>query len=105
MITSGLEANKIHLRPTGLFANKAKRAFLITFCYTVWFYYINLTISPLDRPITAEFTKGFSMKTYQHPLFVNNSNNNHYFTNYSINNRYVSTNNQLNSETNHLINN
>ena len=53
------------------------------------FYDVNLTISPLDRPITAEFTKGFSMKTYQHPLFVNNSNNNNYFTNNSTNNRSV----------------
>ena len=28
--------------------------------------------------------------TYQHPLFVNNLNNNHYFTNKSTNNRSVS---------------
>ena len=43
------------------------------------FYDINLTILPLNRPITAEFTEGFSTKmslTFQHPLFVNNSNNN-----------------------------
>ena len=43
--------------------------------------------------------------TFKHPLFVNNSNNNHYFTNYSTNNRSVSTNDQLNSKANHLINN
>ena len=43
--------------------------------------------------------------TYQYPLFVNNSNNNHYFTNYSTNNTLVSTNDQLNGKTNHLINN
>ena len=42
---------------------------------------------------------------YQYPLFVNNSNNNHHFTNCSTNNRSVSTNDQLNSKTNHLINN
>ena len=68
-------------------------------------YDVNLTISSLDWPITAEFTKGPSMKTslYQHPLFVNNTNNNHDLTNYSKNNRSVSTNDQLNSKTNHLI--
>ena len=49
----------MHLRPTALFTNKAKQAFLITFCYIVLFYDVNLTISPLDRPIKAEFTKGF----------------------------------------------
>ena len=27
------------------------------------FYDVNLTISPLDRSITSEFTKGISMKT------------------------------------------
>ena len=43
--------------------------------------------------------------TYQHPLFVNNSNNDRYYTNYTQNNRSVSTNDQLNSNTNHLINN
>ena len=44
-----------------LFTNKAKQAFLITLCYTELFYDVNLIdlISPLDRPITAEFTKGF----------------------------------------------
>ena len=70
------------------------------------FYDANLTISPLDR-ITAEFTKGFSMITslINIPVFVNNSNNNHYFTKYSKNNRSVSTNDQLNSKSNHLINN
>ena len=36
--------------------------------------------------------------TYQHPLFVNNSNNNYYFTNYSTYNRFVSTNDHRNSK-------
>ena len=51
----------------------------------------------------GEFTKAgffFTMKTsctYQHSLFENNSNSNHYSTNYSLNNRFVSTNDQLNS--------
>ena len=34
MIISG---NKMHLRPTALFTNKAKQAFLITLCYIVLF--------------------------------------------------------------------
>ena len=72
----------------------------------MFFYDVNLTISPFDRPITVEFTKGFHEDvTYQHPLFVNNSNNNHYFTNYSTNNRIVSTNDQMHRKTKHLINN
>ena len=37
MIISGLEANEVHLRPTALFTNKAKWAFLITLCYNVLF--------------------------------------------------------------------
>ena len=58
----------------------------------------------MDGSITAEFTKGFSMKTSLINIlcFVNNSNNKRYFTNYSTNNRSV-PNDQLNS--NHLINN
>ena len=43
--------------------------------------------------------------THQHPLFVNNSNNNHYFTNFSTNYRSVSIIDQLNSITICLINN
>ena len=68
---------------------------------------VNLTISLLDRPIVAEFTNGVFHEdvTYQHPLSVNNSNNNHYFPNYPTNNRSVSPNHQLNSKTNHFINN
>ena len=62
MIISGLEANKMHFK-TICFVYKQKRAFFITLCYTLLFYDINLTISPLDSPITLEFTKGFSMKT------------------------------------------
>ena len=59
---AGLEANKIHF-VTHCFVSKAKWAFLITLCYNVLFYDVNLTISPLDRAIIAKFTKGFSMKT------------------------------------------
>ena len=54
MITSGLEATHY------FFTNEAKRAFLLR---CIVFYDVNFTISPLDRHITAEFTKGFSMKT------------------------------------------
>ena len=73
MIISGLEANKYVLRPTALFTNKAKWAFLITctLCYNVLF----------SKAVFHDDV------TYQHPLFVNNSNNNHYLTNYSKNNR------------------
>ena len=64
MIISRLEANKMHLRPTALFTNKAKWAFLITLCYIVLFFMMLFTQSPpLDWPVTAEFTKEFSMKT------------------------------------------
>ena len=38
MIISGLEANKMHLRLTALFINKAKWAFLIILCYIVLFF-------------------------------------------------------------------
>ena len=52
------------------------------------------------------FERGFHEDvTYQHPLFVNNSNDKYYFTNYSTKNRSVSTNDQLNRKTNHIINN
>ena len=37
MIISGLEANKCILRPTALFTNKAKVAFLNTLCNNVLF--------------------------------------------------------------------
>ena len=71
MIISGLEANKMRLRSTALFTNKAKGAFFITMCYIVLFFYnANLTISPLDRPITAKFTKMCSMKHHLSIFFV-----------------------------------
>ena len=31
--------------------------------HCIVFYDINRTVSPLDRPITAKFTKGFFLKT------------------------------------------
>ena len=67
-----------------------------------------MTIWPLDRSVIANFTKGVFNEdvTYQHPLSVNNSNNNQYFTNlYSIYNSSGSTNGHWNSKTNCLINN
>ena len=64
-----MEANKIKciLRPTSLFTSKATGLFNYTVLNCIDIYDVNLTISPLYRPITAEFTKGFSV-TYQHPL-------------------------------------
>ena len=48
----------------------------------------------------AEFIKGVFHEdvTYQHPLFVNNSNNNHYFTKYSTHIRSVFTNGHPNNK-------
>ena len=51
------------LRPTALFKNKAKWAFIVSFVTVYCFHDVNHTISRLGRPITAEFTKGFSIKT------------------------------------------
>ena len=107
MIIGGLEANKMHLL---CYKSKTKLngPFLLHCVTLCCFYDVNLTISPLDRPITAVFTKWFPMKTSLInilKLFVNNSNNTHYFTNYSTNNRSLSTNDQLNSTITHLINN
>ena len=84
----------MRLRPTAQFTNKAKRAFLITLCYTVLFFYqVNLTISRTGLAYNSRNYKGILHEdvTYQHPLFVNNPNNNHYFTNYLTNNRSVFT--------------
>ena len=99
MIIRGLEANKMHLKTQ--FFN-----YIVLHC--IVFYDIYLTISAwIGLAITAKFTKGFLHDdvTYQHPLFVNNSNNNHYFVNCATNKRSVSTNGQLNSKINHFINN
>ena len=63
MIIRGLKANKMQFK-TYCFVYKAKRAFLITLCNIVLFFHdVNIKISPLDRPIIAEFTKGLYMKT------------------------------------------
>ena len=43
--------------------------------------------------------------TYQHNLFANKSNKNHYFTKYSTYNRSISTNDHQNSKANCLVNN
>ena len=55
---------KCILRPTACIVYKAKRAFfnfIVSRC--IEFYDVNFAISPLGRPIRAEFTKRFSMKT------------------------------------------
>ena len=92
---------KCILRPTVLFTNKVKWAFSATLVYIALFFYdVNITILPLDRPISAEFTKGFSMKElylFKITIII--------LKNYSTNTRSVSTNDQMNSKTNHLINN
>ena len=77
MIISGLEANKMYFK-TALFTNKAKQAFYIVLNCIV-FYDVNLTISPL-KIYKMDFHEDV---TYQHSLFVNNSNNN------QRNNRYI----------------
>ena len=62
MIISGLEANKMHFN-THCFLYKQSYTGLSNYIVLqyVGFYDVNLTISPFDRPITAEFIKGFSM--------------------------------------------
>ena len=57
--------------------------------------------------VIREFTKGFPMKTSLINIlcFVSNSNNNHYFTNYSTYNRSKSTKVPWNRKTDFLINN
>ena len=116
MIISGLEANKCICLPSALFTklNGPYICFNNIVLHCIVFHDVNLSISPRDRPMLAEFTKGFSIKTspinilcYMITIIilqiVNNSNNNHNITNYATNNRSVSTNDQLNSKTNHLI--
>ena len=64
MIISGSEANKMHFK-THYFVYKESKTDLFNYIVLHCFDFddVNLTISPLDRPIPAEFTKGFSMKT------------------------------------------
>ena len=59
-----LEANKMHFK-THCFVYKQNKTGLFNYIvlHCIDFYDVNLTISPLDRSITAEFAKGFSMKT------------------------------------------
>ena len=76
--------------------------------HCIVFIDVNLTLSPLDRPITAiGIYKGAFHEDVacQHPLFVNNLNNSHYLINYLINSISMSTNDHRNSKTNHLITN
>ena len=94
------------LGPSALLT-KLNRPFLLHFVTLHCFYDINLTISPLYRPVTAQFTKGFSTKTslinilclltIQILVTI-------IFTNYSQT-IDMSTNEQLNSKTNHSFNN
>ena len=75
------EAKKCILKPTALYTNKAKRGILLLDCVTLHcFFYLNLTISPLDKAYNSLIYKGVFHEdvTYQHPLFVNSSNNNEY---------------------------
>ena len=58
MIISGLEANKMHFN-TQKYTRKLNGPFQLHCVRLYCFYDVNLTIWPLDRPITAEFTKGF----------------------------------------------
>ena len=58
MIISGFVANKMHFRSTFCLQRKLNGPFQLH-CVTLYFYDVNITISPLDRPITAKFTKGF----------------------------------------------
>ena len=69
-------------------------------------YDVNITNLAIGEDYNRRMYKGVFHDdvTFQHPLFVNNSNNNHYFTNYSTYNRSVSTNDHRNSETNCLTN-
>ena len=54
---------KCILRPTALSQTKLNGSFLLHCVILHCFYDVNITISPLDWPITEGFTKGFSMKT------------------------------------------
>ena len=63
---------KCILRPAALFANKAKQSlFYYIVLHCIVFYDVNLTISPLDWPITAGFQQVFH-EDVTYPLFVNN---------------------------------
>ena len=106
MIISGLEANKMHFKTQCFVYKHSKLAFLITLCYIVLIFMTLISQSRLGYRPTSRINKGVFHEdlTYQHSLFVNNSNNNHYVKNYSTNNRSVSYSDQLNSKTNHINN-
>ena len=63
MIISGLQANKMHLKTLFCLPTKITGlpSYIVSHCFIL--NDVNLTISPLVRPITTEFTKGFSMMT------------------------------------------
>ena len=71
VIISGLEANKMNFK-THCFACKQSQTGL--FIYIVLhcndFNDVNLIISPLDRPVTAEVTKGFPSRPHLSTFFV-----------------------------------
>ena len=76
--------------------------------HCIVFYDVNIIILPFNIiGYNSRIYKGGFHEdvTCQHPLFVNNLNNHHYFTNYSTNNRSVFTKVPPNSITNCLINN
>ena len=68
MIIRGLEANKMHFK-THCFVYKQSKTGLFNYIalHCIEFYDVNLTISPLDWSMTAEFTNGISMKTSLRP--------------------------------------
>ena len=55
MIVSGLEANKMLLRPTALFTNNGLFKLHCVTLYCFFSHKSHNLISPLDRPITAGF--------------------------------------------------
>ena len=63
-VNKRLEANQMHFK-TLCFVYKQRQTGLFNYIelHCILFYDGNHIISPLDRPITAEFTKGCSMKT------------------------------------------
>ena len=84
MIISRLKANKMHF----------KAHFLNIVLHCIDFYDVNATISLLDMPVRAAFTKGFSMKTSLQITII-----------ISKITPQTSTNDHRNSKTIYLINN
>ena len=59
-LISSLEVNKMHFETHCIVYKQSKTdLFNYIVLYCIEFYDVNLTISPFDRPITAERTKEF----------------------------------------------